>query len=350
MDVFAVVCPNGLGHLKRVVGLLHALEALRPGLKAGLLVPAFAERLKCWHKMQHPNWRFFFLPKGEKGVHWASRASAYRDGSLQKWEKHLSSSEAFHQADLVLSDNLAGVLAHRPDTILSGNFLWSDVLERAYPDVAEVRAFVEAERSLLKKYRPLMLGVEALVMPSVREQTRWRGFGFFTQGARWPVRLPSGKEVRIAVLGGATSAARDILLQAVRELAARNRYRLLLPEKLLEAAQEEGLRGMEPFSFRAEDFANCHLVVCRPGVGTLTDCVETATPLLALYEAGNVEMEHLGQLVERLGLGLNVGQGPVGEFVEEMLEAERQKYHRERLRAQVGGGLEEAAKVLDGLF
>ena len=33
--------------------------------------------------------------------------------------------------DLVLSDNLVGVLSRRPDALLLGSFLWSDVLGAA---------------------------------------------------------------------------------------------------------------------------------------------------------------------------------------------------------------------------
>ncbi len=350
MEVFAVVCPNGLGHVKRVVGLLHALDVLKPGFRAALLLPPFAERLKNWPKLQHPNWQLFPLPKGIRGVRWSSDASAYRDGSLFAWEKHLRSLPAFRRARLVLSDNLATVLAHRPDAVLSGSFLWSDVLEKAHGGEPEVRKFVELERQLLAKHKPLMLGVEALAMPSVKRQTRWKGFGFFTQGPRWPLRLPSGQTYRIAVLGGATAAARKLLLQAVRELAAGKDYQLLLPEGLLQAAQAEGIGNTALFGFRAEDFASCHLVICRPGVGTLTDCVETATPLVAVYEAGNAEMEHLGRLVEKLGLGRNAGQSPVRELVEKMLDPEQQKYHRAKLHAQTGGGLEKAALFLADFF
>lgn len=75
------------------------------------------------------------------GVGWSADASVYEDGRLRGWLRRLARVEEIAAADLVLSDNLPGVLELRADAVLSGSFLWSDVLGEAYgdhPAVAEM--------------------------------------------------------------------------------------------------------------------------------------------------------------------------------------------------------------------
>ncbi len=347
MSIFALICPNGLGHFRRVVGILHELSALRPGLEISLLAPrAAGERLADWEKLRHDSWQWHYFPEGEPAVRWELEAAAYRDDSLLKWEKVLENIEAFHTAELVLSDNLSGVLARRPDAILSGNFLWSEVLENAYPEEPAVQRFVQRERSLLKAHRPYMLCVEKLAMPAVKTLTRPVGLGFFAQGQRMDAQRQKAGRPRIALLGGGTGKARKILLQAVRDLAKADAYQLALPEDLLEQARKEGLPGIEPFGFRPADFYACELVICRPGVGTITDCVQATTPLIALYEEGNVEMQYLARFLSKSGLGADPGHTDLLPVVEKMLQPAVLGKYRRNLRQQPIDGIREAARFL----
>ncbi len=348
MKLFALICPNGLGHFKRVVGVLHALSELESALEVSLLAPAGArERLRGWAKLAHPEWNWHFFPEGVKGVRWELEAEAYRDGSLLSWESLLEDLPAFQEAKVVLSDNLAGVLAHRPDAVLSGNFLWSDVLEKAYPAEAAVQEFVRRERVLLEKHRPPMLCVERLAMPSVRALTEAVGLGFFAQGKRMPEKkIRPATQTRIAILGGGTGKARELLLQAVSDLAKAGFSSLLTAGDLLAEARKAGCAKAEPFGFAPEDFHAAELVICRPGVGTLTDCVQAGTPVLAVYEAGNVEMEYLGRRIEELGLGIDVAQGKVLPAVLEALRDKNLRRYHSCLREQPLNGIEGAARFL----
>ncbi len=356
MDIFAVVCPNGLGHFKRVLGVFYALRQMKPGLEMGLIASAFAEkRLKNWYKNKNLSLRRFYFAEEEKGVRWALKPEAYRDGSLLSWERQLAGLSELAKARLVLSDNLTAVLKFRPDAVLSGNFLWSDVLEHAYPEEEAVRQFVEQERRLLHKHRPIMLGVEQLVMPSVKAQTRWKGFGFFAQEPRrlpgeGNVRLAGQNRPRIAILGGGTDAAQPFLLQAVWDLAKAGKYDLFLSEKLLCETRAKQLKNVYSFGFSSKDFESCQLVVCRPGVGTITDCVQAGTPLLAVYEPGNVEMRHLAGQVERLGLGYDVGRQGVNVFAERLLQRGHYSACRAKLLAQPTDGIQQMAKALLALL
>src|SRR5829696_3227016 len=103
----------------------------------------------------------------QPGVGWSVAADRYRDGSLLEWEARLDQVPELARADVVVSDNLAGVLTRRPDALLAASFLWSDVLDAAAPSSPDVGAFVAHERALLQAHRPEMLCVRDLVMPGV---------------------------------------------------------------------------------------------------------------------------------------------------------------------------------------
>ena len=106
------------------------------------------------------------------GVQWSSDPDPYSHDCLFSWADRLGDVPDVRDARLGLSDNLAGFLQMRPDAVLMGSFLWSDVLETAYSQNSNVRRFAEWERGLLDRFRPSMLCVGQMVMPEAAERTR----------------------------------------------------------------------------------------------------------------------------------------------------------------------------------
>lgn len=322
---------------------------MEPKTPIGLLLPAFAERqLHNWSKWKNlrPHLDLYYWPKNQKGVRWETNPNAYNDGSLMHWEKILNELPPLPHASIVLSDNLTAVLKHRPDAILSGNFLWGDILQTAWPQHLQIKKFAEQERRLLQKYRPLMLGTNAIAMPAVKRLTQWQGFGFYTQQKTIKRSKKINQPARIALLGGATNNAQTLLVKAAQSLAQCHTYQLMLPAPILRQAIQKGLQNVHPFGFKPEDFASCDLVICRPGVGTLTDCVQTATPILAVYEPNNPEMQHLAKRISDLGLGENAAQSNVLPWVKYMLNPKKWLSYIQNLSSQPTKGLEQAAETL----
>src|SRR5215831_15691858 len=121
MHIVAVICSNGLGHYRRTVGLLSRLQERLPEARIDVICESWQrDRTSNWERGSH------FWERGARlidavtapGVHWSTEASTYRDGRLMAWERRLSDVRALREADLVLSDNLAGVLTVRPDACL----------------------------------------------------------------------------------------------------------------------------------------------------------------------------------------------------------------------------------------
>ena len=287
-SVGVTVCPNGVGHAVRALRVLRTLvgehgpagrvvvtltrdqlAALRPDVRAWL----DAHDVAVLHDVVEP------------GVGLVGASDGYADGRLTGWVQRWESSDAAH-TDLVVSDNLAGVLDPRPDAVLMGSFLWSDVLEAVATGPA-VDAFVAEERALLAAHRPPMLATADVVHPGVVARTDSVLLPWFDDRPAAPTDdgAPTTAASAVLVLGGRTGAADGPLGQVAAALVADGR------EVLTDPAVLEG-PGRDRIG----------LLVCRPGLGTVTAGVVGSVPMLLVREPGNPELDHTAAALVALGL------------------------------------------------
>ena len=300
-----VISPNGLGHAKRALGWLPYLLEAFPTLQLHLAMAEWqAERLAD----VMPSSKRVHLAFGytEGAVRWHRAAAAYVGQDLLAWRQHLATWEAFQTAEVVISDNLVEVLALRPDALLMGSFLWGPVLKAAHPEVEAIRQYCAEEQRLLHTYRPTLLCVGDLVMPEAAAQTGAVKLPWMTTPYPSP-KAESGRPT-VAFLGGATPSIQASLQSEAEKIAAEGTWQVLVPERQWEAG-----KGMGAFDFSAEAWHSLDAVVCRPGVGTLTDAVRYRVPILAIEEPENLEMLHNGRQVEALGLGRALPLGALAQ-------------------------------------
>ena len=112
---------------------------------------------------------------------------------------------------------------------------------------------------------------------------------------------------RIAVLVGATPTLVSELPSLFESLLEKVDGPIWTSQSLIQQQEKRIAKHLRAFGFSAEDYASCSVVVCRPGVGTITECLAQATPMITIHEPGNKEMEHNSRILEQLGVGINVG-------------------------------------------
>jgi hypothetical protein len=217
-------------------------------------------------------------------------------------------------ADLVISDNLGGILSLRSDAILMGSFLWSTVMAEAFPEISEVAAFVRNEHELIERYRPPMLCVEGFAMPDVLARTRAIPVPWMCPAV--PGDTPereAGCRPRVAVLAGASGAADVEALAIAREILFESEIEVAVPEYFI--ARLPSSSRIVSFGYRAEDFYTCSAVFCRPAMGTIHECIAYRLPMVFFRESGNVEMAFNARAAQELGLGVELGSGAMyGNF------------------------------------
>jgi hypothetical protein len=331
-SISVTVCPNGIGHAVRALRVLRTLEVSH-GPFARLDVALSRAQLASLQ----PAIRAWLDARGvgihhgiaDPGVALPREPGTFDDGRLETWVDRWEAS-VVARADLVISDNLTGVLRARPDAVLMGSFLWSDVLEPFVSD-RHVAAFVEEERRLLAASPPPMLATADVVHPGVVARTIAVPLPWFDDRPE-PAHLPDeGEDPRvIAVIGGRTGAA-DELLRAVREA--------------LEASGRDVVT--DPDALTGPRRASVSTVVCRPGLGTVTSCVVGSLPMLLVSEPGNPELEHTSEALEALGLARRLADpSAIVAEVTLMEEVDVRRTMRAALAARPTGGHRLAADWL----
>jgi hypothetical protein len=279
----------------------------------------------------------------DPGVVWSTRAARYDDGSLLAWMERLEGVPELKRARVVISDNLAGVLAFRRDAVLAGSFLWGDVLAQAHAENGHVRAFAALENELLERYRPPMLCVRDVVMPAVTERTQAIAVDWMCEEVDGPNASAPPAVPRVAVLG---DAAGSLLVEAAHELTRSGKYELALPASRIGATA----RAVE-FGHQAADYRALSAAVCRPGVGTITDCIAHGIPMVTLHEGPtHPELGYIGARLNALGVATDLGADPdqcaIVAAVDEVLQEPVRTRMRARVWALQRNGLRQAVDFL----
>jgi hypothetical protein len=329
--VLAVVCANGLGHFRRSVAILDRLLAITDPFALSIVAETWQwERTREWPASARLRRIARHFPGVmEPGVIWSSDPRAYDGDRLTAWLERLRALEAIERADLVLSDNLAGVLSLRSDAVLLGSFLWSEVLADAHPTHPRVAELAKTDHALLTRAKPPMLCVEALAMPGVLLRTDPVQLPWMCESVA-PSPRPLPEKPRIAVLGGATGSAARPLTRVIERLEA-------MPV-IVERGGEAEPR-----------FDTYDLVVLRPGAGTVTACVAARVPMILAYEP-NPELAHNASRIEALGIGLDAGPDPDPErviaHVERVLDPSVHSAMSATMASMPSNGIDRAASWL----
>ena len=306
MLIAFLVCPSGLGHFSRVMSLVDYLNSVEIGLEIHIWCEDW-QRKSYLKNNYNPKNIIFHYGCMQPGVEWSLDPEIYDDGRITSWETRIANESILLSADIVISDNLVGALNIRQDTVLMGSFLWSDIFEKAYPSNNTVQEFIYRERFLLEKYNPDMLCLADLAMPGVLNRTNALPLPWMCTESNIN-EIPKSKKPRISVQIGLTEAMKNWAAFIIPLLTSISDYEMYLPEYLMKYVPAENSDNVQTFNFtQYDDYASRNVVICRPGVGTLTACIGSDTPMILVYEEENAEMGHNAECIQKLGLGFDMG-------------------------------------------
>jgi hypothetical protein len=348
--VLAAVCPNGLGHLRRTLTVLAALVRRTEIEKVVIVCDGEALRRTAWltGEPQLAAISKVVTDVMVPGVRWSPGGCGLSSSALFGWEGRLAQVPELDEADLVLSDNLVGVLALRPDAVLLGSFLWMPVLREAFAGQEPVAEFVQRDSALLARHRPRMIAVEDIVMPPIEAACRAVLVPWMTTRRQLSAALPPPVPL-LAVLPGSVEQDLKFYAEVAATVATRGRWVVSAPDRLRALVPRAMRHNIRTFRYTEDDFSGQSLVLARPGAGVLTECVQFGLPIVAVVEENNAEIRHLAQRAEELGFGLPASVGSVGAAVEaldQMLDEDMRKRARQSALRRPVGGVEAAAEAL----
>lgn len=178
-----------------------------------------------------------------------------------------------HNYDIVISDNIVGLLHYRDDIKLMGSFLWSDVIL----DKIGNNKLSSFDKDLLKAKLPTIITNKYVETQSLKEYPNKFQTGFGCSNKMMVI-----SDIRYLVYQSSSLNYLSDYSRFVNEIAS-------LPDFVLT---------------NNNSYIDNTAYVARPGVGTITHCVENYIPLVALYsEKDSREIIELAHIVEELNIG-----------------------------------------------
>lgn len=344
INLFYTVCPNGQGHIKRSVAIANELVRQQSQLSITWFVSQKAEVYIKKHastQLSFVSTIVNFSDQGSISLKSANQASFWSNYSV--WKEQLFSLATFQEADLVVSDNIGAPLERKENTVLTGSFLWSEILENTSNNIQ----VIEYERNCLKANKPHMLYQAGFGMPYLSQYTSPVAIPWFTD--KMPREGSAYKNVLIT--SGRSGADVEPFVQLVKRLQEKKVDSFFVDETLFNTIGDSSLNK---FSFSAVDFSQLGCIICRPGMGIITEAVKYEIPLLTFSSFHNPELAFNASQISKLGLGFNLEDDDTNTIIGAMNDLRNTGKNRDKTllnlkNQQVGGASHAAGFILDAL-
>jgi hypothetical protein len=276
-------CTNGYGHIKRLLLLSHALQ--RKGVQPTLFAPSISTK---------------FLAKKEGIsipflVDFDTNTAQYSwlNGLATDWIKKAPNLSKF---DAVISDNLLEILKIRPDAWISGSFFWHASLKDFPYDLKQ------NSLDLLRKYKPKVISSKIFTSDEVKKHTDLYEVGIYTNSNRnLTVDIDKKNDLLIAcgkggyVIDQARKFMKTFLLQ--KEIGFNKVW--VEPDIIPDNPPD----WMFPANFSTEMYQSTLAAIVRPGVGTISNLIESGARIFPFYEIKNKEMNFNASRIKLFDLG-----------------------------------------------
>ena len=257
MKIGIYVCSNGYGHFHRMLQVCTHLPFCE--------IDIHCERYQYnRYKQTQDNLNFIFYK--ESNIRWDRK----RVGSID--------TSGIDKYDRVITDNLVEVLKYRPDALLSGSFLWSDIWREKYGN----NDFSDKQDEIFHDVKPRVVCNGDVVFGQLKKYINKVDIGW----------------------GCKDNSTEDFNLNRIVCITPSLNYTEKYTEKFLEISNE--YQDDVDFSFNINHTDNSMFII-RPGLGMITTCVSHRIPIVALWdEDDSIEIQHLAHKVEELGIGISL--------------------------------------------
>ena len=257
MKIGIYICSNGYGHFHRMLQVCTHLPYHE--------IDIHCERYQYNRfKPTQDNLNFIFYK--ESNIRWDRK----RVGSID--------TSGIDKYDRVITDNLVEVLKYRPDALLSGSFLWSDIWREKYGN----NDFSDEQDKIFHDVKPRVVCNGDVVFGQLKKYINKVDIGW----------------------GCKDNSTEDFNLNRIVCITPSLNYTEKYTEKFLEIRNE--YQDDVDFSFNINHTDNSMFII-RPGLGMITTCVSHRIPIVALWdEDDSIEIQHLAHKVEELGIGISL--------------------------------------------
>ncbi|MBI2252252.1 MAG: hypothetical protein HYU63_05880 [Armatimonadetes bacterium] len=290
-----ILCKNGLGHTARTGLILN--EWLKRDNKISLTVICSKEQelfLKKWNNSS-------FLRKNTR-VKWKEfdtlidfkffAGKVLSVGEIIEKFKNLK----LENYDLVISDNLVEPLFYNKNTVIIGSFLWHDI----YRDYKSWKDYHKKCEDIIYSIKPNFIVNKYFFMPVFKNYKNIHKVGFLP----FIKRINGKRGNNILLQAGNTSQSDDFIKDFVKQISKynnNNKINLLLDKRFKFKDKSNFIRYVDFEKMRIR-FKDIFLTILRPGMGSITNNVNSLTPML-LFKLNDSEIKHNLKKCLELGIG-----------------------------------------------
>jgi hypothetical protein len=257
-------CTNGLGHFKRVNEIAKYLTDL-------FKITIYCNQVQAEKIGKLDTVEYIFY--SQDNIKWNLVTQGHGKKAIDTYFNWLQQyGPTVKQYDIVVSDNLVG-LCDYGNVLLMGSFFWKDVFNSYIGE----NLLSKVDERILSEKQPVICTNKYVETQSIKE---------------YPFKFQSGfgceQQLKVA------SETKHTIIQ-YPSLPYLEKYNTYL-DKLF-SIQELGCTKNLSYIYDTR-------IIARPGVGTITHCVEYRIPLIALYSnKDSAEIIELAHIVEELKIG-----------------------------------------------
>ena len=265
-------CSNGYGHFNRTL-------EIAANLAEDYNITIYCEQYQI--DKFNPTLRAKFIPYTVSNIRWDKTLSTESIDYRQYLDWIETYSRDSNKYDIVISDNIVGLLKYNPNVLLIGSFFWKDV----FFDKFGKNQLTSLDEELISLHKPYICTNKYVETGSVSRYTHKVpfGFGFKEQYNKTVARINTVVGIKPSL-----TYSKDYLDYQENFLIFINKNTSLNTSKEI------------------KEVKNC-IYAIRPGVGMITHCVENRIPIIALYsDKDSTEIIELATKVEELGIGIKL--------------------------------------------
>jgi hypothetical protein len=254
----------------------------------------------------------------------------YEKEFVSKYENYL------HDCDLVWSDNLLFPLKYTHAFVMTGSFLWSQVV-----------GGLEYEAELMREKKPVVVGNKYFATPLLKQSENFKGVGIYDYfGHR---KAQSGHGVLLSC--GRTERARAYFEDQLSEI----RKMVNDISKDIEIYVEpdflnrfEARSNIKEATFDHRMYQRIGAAVIRPGIGTISDTLSSGARIFSFREDDNFELKYNMTAIESLRVGQGAGSIPkaLNLAVQYLSDQGQQRGHSRNIAKLNFNGVEETVEEI----
>jgi len=311
-----IICSNGFGHYKRVNKVYK--EIINKNLPIQINFICNKEKLEGFCRTFKTSFHdvniHYELMKKEPN--WIDPYKLSFKNYLS-WFSRFKNNRIILDSDLIVSDNYLAPLSSGIKCILMGSFLWHEVI-KSYNE--ETRSIYENENKLIMDVKPKMIGLEYMAMNYIQTLTEFKKTNWFCEKKN---NLDYNFKNNVLLTSGGTEHLDLVLLEIVRKLSKLDKSKNFYLDSKLYKKLNKKIENVFEFDFQESSFKMIDAIVCRPGIGILTDCISYNIPPIAIFNNSNIEIFKNAQKVhdKKLGFIFDVSNGLNNEIIKLVFNA-----------------------------